>query len=355
LKDYRVLLLDQRGTGLSSAVTHESLSEIAYARLQFDYVKNFRADNIVRDCELIRKSLASGKSWTVLGQSYGGFCAATYLSMAPEALRSVIFTGGLPPLVSQPDEVYRSTYKRVIEKNKLFYEKFPDDAQIVQKIVRHLQENQVLLPTGEILSPERFLQLGIKFGCNSSGSSMNTVHYLLERAFVKSGKTESLCYAFLSAVERMVDFNSNPLYALMHESIYCQQRASNWSAEKIMGEFPEFELTNTQLYFTGEMIYPWMFDQYEQLKPLKELAFKIAACNDWPVLYDLDALKKNTVPCVASIYYGDMYVDRNFSEQTANQIRGLKFWITNEYEHDGLRQDGEYILDRLLNILGDKK
>ena len=39
----------------------------------------FRADNIVRDAEEIRKNLIQDKKWSVLGQSFGGFCATNYL------------------------------------------------------------------------------------------------------------------------------------------------------------------------------------------------------------------------------------------------------------------------------------
>ena len=45
-----------------------------------------------------------------------------------------------------------------------------------------------------------------------------------------------------------------------------------------------------------------------------------------------------------------MYVEREFSELTAREIRGLRSWVTNEYEHNGLRVDGERILGRLLDL-----
>jgi hypothetical protein len=32
----------------------------------------------------------------------------------------------------------------------------------------------------------------------------------------------------------------------------------------------------------------------------------------------------------------------------------MKVWVTNEYEHNGLRTNGEIILDRLLGMLGPK-
>ena len=45
-----------------------------------------------------------------------------------------------------------------------------------------------------------------------------------------------------------------------------------------------------------------------------------------------------------------MYVERVFSEETAGAIRGLRPWVTNEYEHDGLRADGDRILGRLIDL-----
>ena len=61
-------------------------------------------------------------------------------------------------------------------------------------------------------------------------------------------------------------------------------------------------------------------------------------------------LARNEVPAAAAVYADDMYVERAFSEETAAQIRGLRAWVTNEYEHDGLRADGERILGRLIDL-----
>ena len=351
LKDYRVLLLDQRGTGLSTPVTHQTMSAIGDVSHQVEYLKHFRADNIVRDCEFIRNSLGGGKPWTVLGQSYGGFCITTYLSKHPEGLEGAILTGGFAPLVDDPDAVYRACYTRLIEKNEQFYERFPDDAEIVSRVVKHLESNEVHLPCGETLTPRRFLELGINFGFKSSGHSMNTIHYLLETAFVPNVAKETLSYIFLRGVENLMDFNTNPIYSLLHEAIYCQGRASNWSADRIINEFPQFDGSRDRLYFTGEMIYQWMFDEYGCLRQFKEVANELASYADWPALYDRKALEDCAVPCVGTIYHDDLYVDRVLAEKTAKAIRGCKYWLTNEYEHDGIREDGEKVLNRLLSML----
>ena len=45
--------------------------------------------------------------------------------------------------------------------------------------------------------------------------------------------------------------------------------------------------------FTGEMVYPWMFEEYEQLRPLREAANILAEYDAWPRLYDLATLQAN--------------------------------------------------------------
>lgn len=53
--------------------------------------------------------------------------------------------------------------EKVVERNEIFYEKFPDDVDRVKKIFQYLKENKPRLPSG-VLTPERFQQLGINFG-----------------------------------------------------------------------------------------------------------------------------------------------------------------------------------------------
>jgi hypothetical protein len=99
----------------------------------------------------------------------------------------------------------------------------------------------------------------------------------------------------------------------------------------------------------GEHIYPWMFEELGGLAPLKQAA-DVLARREWPRLYDPDRLAANEVPAAAAIYAEDMYVERRFSEETAAHVRGLRPWVTNEYEHNGLRADGERILGRLIDL-----
>jgi pimeloyl-ACP methyl ester carboxylesterase len=66
LEEYRILLLDQRGTGRSTPITYQTLARLGSPQAQADYLKHFRADAIVQDAEWIRRELL-GKDgrWTV--------------------------------------------------------------------------------------------------------------------------------------------------------------------------------------------------------------------------------------------------------------------------------------------------
>ena len=348
VKEYRLLLLDPRGTGRSTPISHQTLARFQAPQEQADYLKLFRADNIVRDAEFIRRELKIDR-WSVLGQSFGGFCVVHYLSAAPEGLREAFITGGLPPIHHHTDDVYRATYARVREKNRLYFERYPDDVQRGRDIVAELLKNDVRLPCGDRLTPRRFQQLGLSFGMSDGFES---VHYLLEEAFVFGAHGKEISYAFLRGVENALHFDTDPIYALLHEPIYCEGTACRWSAERIRAEFPEFAATpERSVLFTGEMVYPWMFDEYRTLQPLKEAAHLLAQFDQWPLLYDLEVLRQNIIPTAALVYYNDMYVDRLLSEETASAIKGIKLWVTSEYEHNGLRADGERILSRLVDLL----
>ncbi len=348
LSEFRVLLLDQRGTGASTPITAQTLRHLSTPEAQADYVQHFRADNIVRDAEAIRKALIGERQWSILGQSFGGFCAMNYLSFAPEGLKEVLITGGIPSLTGTADDVYRATYPRVIAKNRRYYERYPDDVQRVRDIVQYLSDNDVQMPGGGRLTVQRFLQLGISFGMSDG---FEAVHYLVEDAFVETPQGREMNRNFLSGIEHAQSFDTHPIYTLLQEACYTQASTSDWSAERLLGEFPAFNHGDDgPILFTGEMVYPWMMEVYPQLKPLKAAAELLAKKSDWSMLYDVERLQKNRVLVAAAVYYDDMYVHREFSEETARIVPNMKLWVTSEYEHNGLRLDGEAILDRLLKM-----
>ena len=102
-------------------------------------------------------------------------------------------------------------------------------------------------------------------------------------------------------------------------------------------------------YFTGEHFFPWMFED-PSLLALRE-ATELLARRQWPALYDLERLKANEVPAAAAVYAEDPYVDRAFSEETIRMVPQMRLWLTNEYDHDGLRKDGGRVFGRLLELV----
>lgn len=345
-KDFRILMLDQRGTGLSSPIDRNSLPLRGPAAEQAAYLEHFRADSIVADAELIREALGSGP-WTIYGQSYGGFCALTYLSFAPEGLREVLVTGGLAPLAGPADDVYRATFQRVAARNAEYFSWYPEDRTTVERIARHLRSTPEVLPDGSPLTVERFQMVGAFLGGNTR---VDSLHYLLEDAFTETPEGRRLSDTFLDQVQGIVSRRSNPLYALMHESIYGQGEATGWSAWRVLAEYPEFRPDAEPLLLTGEMVYPWYFEQDPALRPLREVADLVAAKPDWKQLYDIRQLAANTVPVAAAVYSDDIYVDRKLSLETASAVQGLQVWETSDFHHDGIADDGEGIFARLLDM-----
>ncbi|MGW7308835.1 alpha/beta fold hydrolase [Streptomyces sp. NPDC054835] len=353
VREFRVLLLDQRGTGASTPANRQTLPLRGSPREQADYLAHFRADSIVKDCELIRRQLTGGAPWTVLGQSFGGFCATHYLGAAPEGLETVLITGGLPSLTATADEVYRAAFPRVRRKNEAHYARYPGDVERARRIAAHLAAHEVALPGGGALTPEAFQSLGILLG---GGDGTHQLHLLLEDAFVPTPAGPALSDAFLEGVQAHLSFAGHPLYALLHEAIYAQgQGPTDWAAERVRAGLPEFDAAGTlagdaPLLFTGETIHPWHFATDPALRPLRETAELLAARTDWAPLYDPARLAVNEVPVAAAVYHDDMYVDTAHSLGTARAVRGLRTWVTDEFEHDGVRAGGPRVLDRLLAL-----
>ena len=331
LAEYRVLLLDQRGTGRSTPVGPVIPGETAED--QAAYLTHFRADSIVRDAEWIRRELGVDR-WSLLGQSFGGFTSLTYLSIAPEGLREALITGGLAPITNRPvDDVYGATWERLREANHRYFARYPDDRALVRETHRRIEAEDVRLPSGDRLSIRRFRQMGMWLG---SSAGFELLHHVLELPFGSS--------AFLHDVEDSVRWSRNPLYATLHESSYADGGPTRWSAYRLTPDWLEGSEA-----FTAEHVFPWMFEECGLLRPHREVA-ELLAEHPWPRLYDEARLARNEVPVAATIYVDDLYVERAFAEETAAGVRGLRPWITNEYAHNGLRADGERVLGRLIDL-----
>lgn len=148
------------------------------------------------------------------------------------------------------------------------------------------------------------------------------------------------------------------VYALLHEACYSPDSKSNWSAHRLLEKYPAFHHETTiadpskPVFFTGEMIYPFMFDTWPELKKLKAVG-EILAQDPWGQLYDVEQLKKNEVPVYAATYFDDMYVDFNLSTETAKTIKGCKTYVTNAMYHNAISAKSDDVLKAVFELRDD--
>jgi pimeloyl-ACP methyl ester carboxylesterase len=330
LCDFRVIMLDQRGTGRSTPYGPAGADPAADA----EWLTHFRADAIVRDAECLREHLGA-KQWSLLGQSFGGYCSLHYLCVAPGSLREVFFTGGLPPVGRPVDDVYATAYDAMRMLNRRYHQRFPQDAARLQELLDRCAAGDIRTLDGVPVSARLGRTIGHHLGMDGGAED---VHQLLELDFASP--------AFRHDLAEMLPFGArNPIYAVLHESSYADGGATRWSADRVQpGDF-----RGDSLLLTAEHLFPWHFEDVPGLLPYRDVAGKLAE-HEWPRLYDAELLKSVDVPCAAIIYADDPYVLRRFSEETADLLPGMHRWLTDEYLHNGLRTDGNRILDRLIAL-----
>jgi len=352
LVDYRVVMLDQRGTGRSTPATARTLAgmlEEQGVQATADYLTHFRADAIVADAEVMRAGVVGEHPWTSLGQSYGGFVTLTYLSQAPEGLVECFVTGGLPSPSALTREVYEHTLTTTVATNATYFSTWPQDRAVLRRILDLLATRDEHLPNAVALTPRLFQTIGDLLGFRNGQSQL---HVMLADAFAPSsgpGDADLLTDVFLGEIARQVSFADDPLYAVLHESIYAQGEATNWAAAAVLAERPELAVDAAEPCLLGEVIQPFLFDEDPALRPFAEVARILAERSDWPRLYDLDRLARNEVPVYAAVYQHDLFVPSSLSLRAVGEVGNVHAWLTPDYLHDGIR-DGDVVLDQLLSM-----
>lgn len=316
-----------------------------------DFLKLFRHDDIVRDLEAIRLRLfGASKKWNIFGQSYGGWISLSYLSLFPEALESSRITAGLAPITSNPGPVYEHLFKVLRVHNDEYYIKYPQDIKRVKEIVKYLLSTPpVTFANGGRLTARRFLCLGRNLGARDRWAPM---HELIEEMHTDITKEKKLSKKAIDMyeVEDSWKFDNRPLYAVLHEAMYCSGEESQWAAQRVAADKQEFEWAGAKtelaagnkgwreileglcaspsnnkvkIYFSGEMVYPFMFEDYGNLRSLSGVA-ALLADHKWSNPYDLARLAINQVPVYAISYESDMHVNEKLAQKTAELVNGIE-------------------------------
>lgn len=333
LRDFRVLLLDQRGTGLSTPYAAargagQQADPRADPQAEAAYLRHVRADAIVRDAEALREHLGV-RRWSVLGQSFGGFAALHYRCFHPDSLTATYFTGGLPPVAMPPEEVYAATFAQVSRLEERHHERYPDDAGRLERALAACDAGEVVRLDGAPLTPRLLRTVGNQLGLHGGSEA---IHHLLEH--------DPRSPAFAADAVGLLPFSGrNPLYAVVHESCYADGGATRWAAERAQ------PAGHTGL--TGEHLFSWHFDDEPTLRPYAATA-RLVAEHEWPRLYDADRLAAVDLPGAAAVYAEDPFVLRAHSEATLRLLPGVRAWVSPDRLHNALRHSGTEVLDRLL-------
>lgn len=337
LERYRVVMLDQRGTGKSTPIGDEQLS--MGADWLVDRLQYMRADSIVEDAEAMRKHLGA-KKWTTLGQSFGGFTTLAYLTKHPESLEQCFFTGGLSAVGHHPDDVYSLCYQKMKANSLAYYHRFPEHRQKVRELVDLAADSKIELPTGEILSPSRLRSLGHLLG---STDGWQDLYDILER----DPKTNAFKYAVANALPFG---GANPLYFVIHESSYSDGFVTDWSAERT---YPD-EFREDVTLLTGEHVFREWNETVPAFEPWAKVVERVAQI-EWPSIYDAEMIRQSGASGAAAVYFNDVYVPVEFSVETGNLLPNVAKWITSEYEHNGLRCSDGRVLRHLFDLASGRK
>lgn len=330
LAHHRLVLLDQRGTGLSTPVGDHDLERGAAAVAE--HLTHLRADAIVRDCEAMREHLGA-TTWSVLGQSFGGFTTLAYLSTNAASLDDVFITGGLSAVGRHPDDVYALCYDKMRTASERYYRRFPEHRDAMRRLVDAADAGDIVLPDGEVVSRSRLRSMGSALGTDDG---WQTVWSLLER----DPSSNAFRYDLMHA---MPYDGRNPLYFAFHESSYADGHATRWSAERT--EPADFREDPT--LFTGEHVRRDWAETVPAFQPWREVALELAEF-EWPSIYDAGAIAASEATGAAAVYVDDVYVPMEFSLETARLLPGVKLWVTSEHEHNGLRSGP--VLSRLIDL-----
>lgn len=333
LKRYRVVMVDQRGTGLSTPV-NDSLLETGSAHEVAEYMSHLRADGIVRDCEALREELGVQKI-SLLGQSFGGFTTLHYLTAHPDSLDRVFLTGGLSAVGRSADDVYSLTYEKMAWVSEQFYRRFPAHRERVRELVAMAGRGEIVLPDGEVVSESRMRSVGHMLGMNDGWLSL---HYLLE--------LDPQSNAFRYDLAKYLPYDGrNPIYYVMHESSYADGVVTNWSAERCL---PQQFVDDTSLFF-GEHVFSDWSRTVPAFQPWSEVTEELAQWQ-WPKLYDAKALRESGARGAAAVYVHDAYVPLEFSMETGALLPEVELYISSVNEHNGLRTGQGEVLRHLFEL-----
>ena len=134
LEHFHVLLLDQRGTGLSTPVTAQTLTGTPRSRPSTSSTSAPTRSSATPSTSAARCSATS--RWAIFGQSFGGFTALTYLSFAPEGVQRGV--RHRRPAAARRARSTTSTARRTRGSRRAsaeYLDRYPEDEAVWERVV----------------------------------------------------------------------------------------------------------------------------------------------------------------------------------------------------------------------------
>ena len=306
------------GTSADAAGTTLRTADPASAA---EYLTHFRADAIVDDALDVLHRLGA-ETVTPIGQSFGGFTTLHWMSTRPETLAGAIMTGGLPAVGRTPDEVYSATWEIMRRKSLAFYRRFPDDRARMEELAGLAAAGAIRLPNGDAVTPARLRSVGHRLGATGGAEQLHWLLHLDHRG-----------PAFQHDLAAALPYGGrNPLYAVIHESSMADGHATRWAAERTMPD----DVRSDPTLLGGEHVHSGLFDEDAETgaveghrAPRRRCPVAVAVRSGRP--------RRGPGPSAAIVYFDDAYVPTRFSLETADLVPSLTPWVTNEWEHNGIR------------------
>ncbi|PQZ53031.1 MULTISPECIES: alpha/beta fold hydrolase [unclassified Microbacterium] len=286
--------------------------------------------SISLDLERLRNALFADQPWHVLGYSYGGFVALGYATFFPKSVLSLRFASGIPPIHLASDAVHAGLTAALVIENNRFSCLFPRLAGRIPEIASWIDRTAPRLKNGDVLSRARFQKIGTDIGMSYGFSEIARV---LDQWRPGSAHQSN----FLAAVSELLPRWKHPAHAVLIDTIYAAPGETlNWPASRALDTSPSLRSSAENLLFTGELAYPWMFEEYSNLRPYRRRAAVAQTASDWLPRVDERNIRSQSFVVRAVISGNDPYVPASHQLAALARLRGPNEVLLSDGGHDTL-------------------
>ena len=261
----------------------------------------------------------------------------TYLSFAPEGLREAFFTGGAA--ADRAGASTTSTARRTRARSSAAGATTSATRRTATACARCASAStreDVRLPRGDRLTARRLRQLGDGLGMSDGA----------ERAALPA-RAPADSPAFRHDVEAALGFARNPLYAVAARGVLGRRRRDALGGASAC--CPPSTRTSPSCSPASTSTRGCSRTTARSRRCARRPS--MLAEHEWPRLYDAERLaRQRGAGRGGDLRRGHVRRARASPRRPPRASAACAPWLTNEYEHNGLRADGDRVLGRLIDL-----